>query len=387
LTEAVEVYQKAIAFKPDSGGAYLNLGVVLATQNKLAEAVAAFRKAIELKPDCPLAHLNLGAALEKKGDVEGAIAEYREAVRRNPDNVIARRTLGGALSRKGDVDGGIAECRAAVHLNKHDPHSHYTLGVALWRKGDLDGAIAEYRETIRLHKPHSSAYIGLGDAFRSKGEFNEALAHYRRGYELEAGPQWRSRYAQLVKECERLAELDGKLPRALNGEAAPGDAAECVDLAAICCTPAQRRYAAAVRFYRDAFAAEPRLADDLQHQHRYNAACAAALAGSGQGKDAQTLSDKERARLRRQALTWLRADLDAYDQLLNKDADKGPALVSQQMQRWQRDGDFDGVRGPEALAKLPEAERQAWQQLWADVADTLSCAQKKNGPPEKSGTK
>jgi hypothetical protein len=33
------------------------------------------------------------------------------------------------------------------------------------------------------------------------------------------------------------------------------------------------------------------------------------------------------------------------------------------------------VRGPEALARLPAAEQQAWHQLWADVADTLARAQ------------
>jgi hypothetical protein len=46
-----------------------------------------------------------------------------------------------------------------------------------------------------------------------------------------------------------------------------------------------------------------------------------------------------------------------------------------QLQHWQQDPDFGGVRGPEALARLPEAERQAWQKLWGDVADTLARAQ------------
>ena len=43
---------------------------------------------------------------------------------------------------------------------------------------------------------------------------------------------------------------------------------------------------AAARFYEEAFAAQPKLADDLGAAHRYNAACAAALAGCGQSKDA-----------------------------------------------------------------------------------------------------
>jgi len=57
------------------------------------------------------------------------------------------------------------------------------------------------------------------------------------------------------------------------------------------------------------------------------------------------------------------------------------------MQRWQVETDFAGVRGPDALAKLPEAERSAWQKLWHDVADALKRAQAKATPEKKSGTK
>ncbi len=59
----------------------------------------------------------------------------------------------------------------------------------------------------------------------------------------------------------------------------------------------------------------------------------------------------------------LRADLDAWRGLL----DKARPAASQQLRHWLRDPDFAGVRGPDALAKLLEAERQDWQKLWADV--------------------
>ena len=67
-------------------------------------------------------------------------------------------------------------------------------------------------------------------------------------------------------------------------------------------------------------------------------------------------------------LAWLRTDLKARGQQLENDGDKARPVVREQMQHWQRDTDFDGVRGPEALARLPEAERQQWQKFWADVA-------------------
>jgi hypothetical protein len=53
------------------------------------------------------------------------------------------------------------------------------------------------------------------------------------------------------------------------------------------------------------------------------------------------------------------------------------------MRHWLADPDFAGVREPEAIAKLPEAEQQDWQKLWNDVADTLKRAQEKTGAAAK----
>ena len=57
------------------------------------------------------------------------------------------------------------------------------------------------------------------------------------------------------------------------------------------------------------------------------------------------------------------------------------------MRHWQQGDDFAGVRGPEALAKLPEAERSAWKQLWADVAEMLARARGPAAAEKKSDTK
>src|SRR5205814_89708 len=73
------------------------------------------------------------------------------------------------------------------------------------------------------------------------------------------------------------------------------------------------------RFYAEAFAAQPALADDLKVGHRYNAACYAALAAAGMGEDTARLDDKEKSRLRKQALDWLRADLTLWSKQLASD--------------------------------------------------------------------
>jgi hypothetical protein len=51
-----------------------------------------------------------------------------------------------------------------------------------------------------------------------------------------------------------------------------------------------------------------------------------------------------------------------------------------------RDPDLAGDRDPQALAKLPASEQQAWQQLWADVKTTLAEAHKP-APPTNTESK
>ncbi len=131
-----------------------------------------------------------------------------------------------------------------------------------------------------------------------------------------------------------------------------------------------RRYVAVVHLFNDVIAEEPQIASDIRSAKRYNAASAAALGGCGQGIDTAELDDKECAQLRLQAYAWLSADVKAWGSVLQKEPEKNHAEVLKFTQLCQQDKDFKGVRDPDALAALPEAERQQWQNLWRDI-DTL----------------
>jgi serine/threonine protein kinase/tetratricopeptide (TPR) repeat protein len=348
---------------------------------QLDEAIAYYRAAVALRPQSAGVHLNLGVALKDKGRLDEAIAEYQEAIRIKKDYPEAHNNLGVALKDKGRLDEAIAEYQEAIRIKKDYPEAHNNLGNALGTKGRLDEAIAEYREAIRLKKDFPEAHCGLGHALRAQGRFADALAALKRGHALGSRDGWRYPSDQWVRDCERLVELDGKLPAILSGKQQPADAKDCLLLAEMC----QRHkhlHAAAAQFYAESFAREPRVIDDLQSEHRYNAVCSAALASCGQGKDADKLDARERTRLRQLALDWLRADLEAYRQVMEQSAGKASPVIVQRMQHWLKDPDFTGVRGEEALAKLPEEERAAWRKLWADVEQMRATAQGK-APPKK----
>jgi tetratricopeptide (TPR) repeat protein len=345
------------------------------------EAVSFFMAALALRPNSPAAHCALGNALDDKGALGEAIGCYRQALRLQPAYAEAHTYLGIDLVFQGKLDAAVASFKEALRLKPDDFLAHYNLGNALSDKGAVDEAIACYEETLRLKPDYGEAHCNLGAALQQKGQFPAALASFRRGHELGSrDPQWRYPSGQWVHTCEKLVELDARLPEFLAGKARPADASECIALAVIC-DNCKKLFVVAVRWYTEAFASEPHLASDLESGHRYNAACAAALAGCGQGKDSPLPNDNERARLRRQAFSWLRADLAAWRQWRDKEPNKAGPLVRLRMQNWREGTELAGVRGSDALGRLPEAERKEWQQLWQEVE---ALRQESPGPPASS---
>jgi eukaryotic-like serine/threonine-protein kinase len=132
-----------------------------------------------------------------------------------------------------------------------------------------------------------------------------------------------------------------------------------------------RQFGVATWLWGLALEGDPKLGDDRQAQHRYNAARAAALAAAGQGNDEPPLDEVAKAKLRGQSLGWLRAELTTWAKLLESDPTETRPSIAQTLQHWKQDSALAGVRETEALAKLPPDESKAWQTLWADVDSLL----------------
>jgi serine/threonine protein kinase/tetratricopeptide (TPR) repeat protein len=368
LEQAIVEFRKALEIKKDFPEACLDLGVSLYALARRDEAIAQFHKALQLRPDYADAHFALGNALYENGQCDNAIAEFRKTIRIRKDDVGARVNLGNALVVKQLFEEAITEFQAALAINKNHFGALHNLGSTLCRIGRLDEGITEYRKALQINADSAEAHCNLGHALRTQGRFAEALASYKRGHELGSRNQrGASPSHEWVGQCERLLELDRKLSAILSGRQRPRDTTERIGFAELCQMPCKKLYLAAVRLYEEDFAAGPKPAGDHPGDARYNAACAAALAGCGQGADADQSDDKERARLRRQALDWLRTDLVGWRRLLEKEPGKARPFVLNTMQQWLADKDFARVRCLEALAKLPEAERREWQKLWTEV--------------------
>jgi WD40 repeat protein/serine/threonine protein kinase/tetratricopeptide (TPR) repeat protein len=229
----------------------------------------------------------------------------------------------------------LAAYRQAVAADPLDAQAHAYLGKVLYEKKDLDGAIAASRRAIELDPRLILTHKRLASALIDRNDFDGAVAIY---------------HQVLVRD--------------------PQDSQVADYLGA-------RRPLAAARLFADAFAKNPKLADDMHTQHRYHAAGYAALSGAGQGEDAVALDDNERACWRRQARDWLRAELAALAKQLEKGGLEPVYVVASQLGRWQNSPHLRALRDQEFVARLPAEEVQECRQLWTDVEALLRKAQPK----------
>jgi serine/threonine-protein kinase len=407
LAGAIACHRKAIALNPRYAIAHNNLGRALYRKGDVAGAIACYHKAIQLTPRLDRVHTNLGIALHGQGDVPGATACFKKALAVNPRNARAHIYLGLALYAQRDVVGASACFKKAIALDPRAVRAHTNLGITLLAQGDLSGAVAAFTQAIALDPRSAKVHTHLGLALLDQGKVGEAiaccqkalaldsrsvqahgalgLALLRQGRFAEAGAATRRALAlfpltrpqrryltEQLRTCEQFRQLEAQLPALVQGKTQPQNAAHRLALGELC-LHYKKRYAIAARFYTEAFTANPKLAEDLSTGNRYRAACAAALA-AGQGSETAPLADREKARLRRQALLWLRADLAAWTRLVEKGPAQAKALVQRTLIHWQKDAALAGIRDAAWIVNLPADELRACRQLWADVAALLDRA-------------
>jgi len=208
--------------------------------------------------------------------------------------------------------------RQALRLRPEYPEASYNLGRELYAQEKYAEAEAEYRQTLRLRPDFPEALVNLGLVLAEQRKFVEAEAMY--GRRCSCGQ------TSLKPTLPHRNLAVPWRPRRSMPRRRPSTGRRCASSRRRFChrppgnvLSRQGKHAAAAHFFAEVFAAEPKLADDLGTSLRYTAARCATLAGCGQSPDAATLDETARAQLRQQALQWLREDLTAWGQLLEKE--------------------------------------------------------------------
>jgi hypothetical protein len=366
-------------FQTGLAASHNNIGALQAETGNPEQALVSFGKALVIKErlayenpsvtqfqsKLAASHHNIGILQRETGHPDLALESHGKALvinerlaREHPEFPDRASDLSASLNNMARIDLDAKRFRQA----------RYRLQRAIsWQKKALavNPTNSTYRQFLQSRLTH------LIEAAKGLGNDDEAKATQR---ELD----------ELVANDPAKAALDQRLTLVLSGEA-PRNGPERLQLAYRAYE--KKLYAASTRLFGESLDADPKLADDRQTRHRYNAACAAALAaasGSAPPDRQETskraekpLTDADPAKFRNQARAWLEAERKAWSGLLESAAGhKQRQATAGTLEHWQQDTDLASVRDEAALAKLPDEERKQWKSLWANVEQLLAKARK-----------
>ena len=268
-------------------------------------------------------------------------------------------TLAVGQLKQGNIKEAEAAARAALRLDGTLAEAWWTLGVICRERRDAGEAIAALSQALKLAPDDAQLrrvlHADLGRTFLVHGQWKESLSAYRSAADGAPDDQ---QLRDEVRRAELRLRLSQELPEFSSGHRQPADTAERLQLAIVC--GAQRQHPAALRHWEAIFARDLPIARSLL---LWGVDVALRSAGSA--------SEEEAARCRGLALTWLTAARTELPASLGRDPATNYA-VRRAVRRWHYDPRLASIRGPKALAALPEAERGAWERFWKDADDLLA---------------
>jgi Tfp pilus assembly protein PilF len=155
--DAIKVYRKVLAVKPDFAEVYNNMGVALQQQGKLDAAAECYQQALLINPAYPDAHQNLGLVCKDQGKLEIAIDYFYQALRLRPNYADTYCNLGITFKALGNLDAAIESYQKALSIDPNLTEAHFNLGFSLLCSGQFTQGWQQHeiRHNLQLRKQNS----------------------------------------------------------------------------------------------------------------------------------------------------------------------------------------------------------------------------------------
>jgi serine/threonine protein kinase/tetratricopeptide (TPR) repeat protein len=177
LPAATDLLRRTQPQHPDDFWMNHELGLCLCDSKppRLEEAIGYFRTALALRPQSPGAWQNLGGALNRNGEIAAAFAALQQAVRLKPDYPTPHCELGYCLNRKGQFGEGLTECQLALRLDPEYPCALVNKATALRKMGRFGEALSAFDQAIHINPEFTAAHWNKADTLQEMGRYGDCL--------------------------------------------------------------------------------------------------------------------------------------------------------------------------------------------------------------------
>ena len=172
---------------PEHHAAYLQLGRLLARQQKFDEARQWLEQALGLRPDVAELYVELGQVCSSQGNLEEALRQYRKARSWHQDDARLCLLEAEVLEKQKKRHEAIGSLRDAIRLRPSYWEAHDRLGMELGLLGEFPEAVAEFEQVVRLQPDYAEGHLNLGIALARQGSLSKALDQFQTAVRLEPG--------------------------------------------------------------------------------------------------------------------------------------------------------------------------------------------------------
>ncbi len=195
-TEAIEIFNGAIALDPTFKEAWFAMGEARMAVDDPLSAIANFTEAIELDNRYYEAFYQRGMARVNNNQLSLAAQDFDEAGKISPSYIQAHMKSGETYTSMEEWDRAVRAYQRALSVNPEDASIHLNMGLLYMNMGNYQRAISSLDKAIDINKEYPEAYYHRGLAYvnakntrSAESDFSDAVkykpnyaeAYYERG--------------------------------------------------------------------------------------------------------------------------------------------------------------------------------------------------------------
>lgn len=158
---AIQLFNRLMAFEPETAEHYVNRGLVRTRNQQWDKAMADYDRAIELDDTLDKAYSNRANLYARRQNWAEAINDYDEAIDLNPLNIRARLNQAITFREMGDHNEALICLDIALFFQPDSAVLYAERGRIYHVQGDWNCAIADYQTALSLTEVDQTQYSDL----------------------------------------------------------------------------------------------------------------------------------------------------------------------------------------------------------------------------------
>lgn len=199
-SEAIAILQEGLENFPENEEFKIQLALLLFSKKEWAKIEELCFQLLENNPLFTGAYILLGDINESKNKIEQAIMNYEEALKIEPQNELVKAKYAYLLIKNNKHQ----KAKAILsELQKNEDHFNnpaqielmVKIGILFAEKNELESALSLLTKALEISPSNPEAWVNLGTIFLKYGQFDKALENYKKALELD--PEFAMAYSNL----------------------------------------------------------------------------------------------------------------------------------------------------------------------------------------------